>query len=351
MQDSWPLRGSRPIACRCQAVRLHAIGDRGAVYASITMSLMRVRPLPLRAWDPLGRREGPWSHGWSETMSKPPLYSSGRRRPNSGHPALERAMLALRMQRPEEAEQLASGVLKSERGNVLAGQILGRALMMQNRAAEAIAPLERTARRSNDSATETLLATALAATGRRDEALEQLRKTTARRPPFALAFLEHGGLLSKMGRLDEAAVVLESGLALAPAAAADLRLELGFVHLKRNRRAGARALFLQVLAAMPERHDALLALAKVMALDGEYAGAADRYRRALAVRPDDIVTRNNLGICLLEIGERDAGEASLRVATRGSARIAGPAITALAAASHGRFFLRPSAVAKFLRVE
>ena len=74
-------------------------------------------------------------------------------------------------------------------------------------------------------------------------------------------------------------------------------MELGFVRLKRNHRAAARALFLQVGAAAPERHDALLALAKVMALDGEYADAADLYRRALGLRSDDAVTRSNLGAC------------------------------------------------------
>jgi hypothetical protein len=41
----------------------------------------------------------------------------------------------------------------------------------------------------------------------------------------------------------------------------------------------------------------------------------------------------------------------LRAATRGVAQLAGPAIIALSAAPHGRFFLRPSAAAKFLRVE
>ena len=61
--------------------------------------------------------------------------------------------------------------------------------------------------------------------------------------------------------------------------------------------------------------------------------------------------RNGLGICLLEMGERDAGEASLREAMRGAPHMAGQAITTLAAASHGRFFLRPSAASKFLRVE
>jgi Tfp pilus assembly protein PilF len=131
----------------------------------------------------------------------------------------------------------------------------------------------------------------------------------------------------------------------------DLRMELGYVHLKRNDRARARAIFLQVLAASPERYDVLPALARVMGLDGEYAAAADLFRRALGLRPDDAVTRTSLGACLLEMGERDAGEAALRVAARTAPQMAGQAITSLAAASHGRFFLRPSEVAKFLRSE
>ncbi|MEA2896869.1 MAG: hypothetical protein QOJ84_2484 [Bradyrhizobium sp.] len=279
--------------------------------------------------------------------NRPPPPST--KRANSGSP-LESAVLALRMQRPQEAERLAAGILKSNRGNVLAAQVLGRALLMQNRAAEAIVPLERAMRRGDDPAIETELAIALAAVGRHDEALDRLRRTTSRRPPFPPAFLEYGGQLAKIGRLDESIAVLESGLALAPEMV-DLRMELGFVHLKRNDRAKARTLFVQVLAASPERHDVLPALAKVMALDGEYAAAAELFRRALGLRPDDAVTRNNLAACLLEMGERDAGEAMLRAAVRSGPQMAGLAITSLAAASHGRFFLRPSAVAKFLRAE
>jgi Flp pilus assembly protein TadD len=283
-------------------------------------------------------------------MSKHPPRPSGPGRPNSGNHALESAVFALRMQRPHEAERLASGVLKSDRGNLLAVQVLGRALLMQNRADEAIVPLEKAARRSDDPAIETLLAGALAAAGRRDEALDQLRRTTSRRPPFPPAFLERAGQLAKHGRFDEAIAVLESAIELTPEAL-DLRMELGFVHLKCNNRTKARAAFSQVLAEAPERHDALAALAKVMALDGEYAAAADMFRRALGLRPDDAVTRNSLGVCLLEMGERDAGEANLRAVAGSTPQMAGQAITSLAAASHGRFFLRPSAAAKFLRVE
>jgi tetratricopeptide (TPR) repeat protein len=283
-------------------------------------------------------------------MSKrPPSLATSQRR-SSSNPALERAIFALRSERPDEAERLAEGVLKSDRGNSLAAQLLGRALLMQNRAVEAVVPLERAVRRSDDPALETLFAAALVAAGRIDEAFDQLRRTTARRPPFSPAFLEHAAQLSRIGLLEEAIAVLEQGLALTPDAL-DLQMELGFVHLKRNDRVAARALFVQVRAAAPERHDVLLALAKVMALDGEYAAAADLYRRALGLRPDDAMTRNNLGSCQLEMGQREAGEASLRAVASGAPQLAGMAITSLAAASHGRFFLRPSAAAKFLRVE
>ena len=273
---------------------------------------------------------------------------SPHERPSTINEALERTAHALRMQRPAEAERLASDVLKSNRTNILAARLLGEALLLQDRPQEAINPLQRAARRSQDPAIETLLARALANSGRGDEALDRLRQATARRPPYPLAFLELGDQLGKIGRFDEALAVFEDGLALTPDAAV-LRIGLGFLHLNRNDRARARSLFLAVRVAAPERHDALVALALVMTLDGEYAAGADLYRRALDLRPDDAMTRVRLGKCLLEMGERKAGEAVLRVAVGGVAQRTGPAIMALAATPHGRFFLRPSAAAKFLQ--
>jgi tetratricopeptide (TPR) repeat protein len=271
-------------------------------------------------------------------------------RPSTIAEALERAALAIREQRLAEAERLAADVVRSSRGNVPAAQLLGQALLLQGRPQEAIDPLQRAARRSHDPAIETLLARALAETGRGEAALDQLRQATARRPPYPLAFLELGDQLGKLGRFDEALAVFESGLALNPDAAV-LRVGLGYLHLHRNDRASARALFLAVRDAAPERHDALVALANAMALDGDYAGAAELYRHALARRPDDAMTRISLGKCLLEMGERDDGEAALRAAARGSPRMVGPALAALAATAHGRFFLTPGAAAKFLRAE
>lgn len=271
-------------------------------------------------------------------------------RPRTADEAFERAVLAFRMQRPDEAERLAADVLKSNPGDVRAAWVLGQVLLAQGRSEDAIDPLRRAVRRGQDPAIETLLARALANLGQAGEALDLLRKATARRPGFELAFLELGDQLAKAARVDEAIAVYEGGLAVIPDSAA-LRMGLGYLHLNRNDRRRARGLFLQVRGAAPERHDARLALANVLLLDGQYAAAADLYRLALDLRPDDPMTRISLGKCLLELGERDQGEAALRAVTRGEAQMAGLAITALAASQHGRFFLRPSAVAKFLQVE
>ncbi len=256
----------------------------------------------------------------------------------------------MRTQRPAEAERLAAGVLDTDRANPHAAQILGTALLLQGRAADAIERLSDVARRSGDPAVETLLARALAAAGRRDEASAQLRQATERRPPYPLAFLELGEALGTSGRPREGIAVLEAGLARIPAADG-LRIALGYLHLQCNDRAAARGCFEKVRRAAPGRGDAMVGLAKVMALDGEHAAAAELYRRALALRPDDVGSGLGLAKSLLELGEREAGEAALRTSIRGSDQLAGLALGALTASSHGRFFLRPSAGRRFLEVK
>jgi tetratricopeptide (TPR) repeat protein len=273
--------------------------------------------------------------------------SSKPERPGVADQTLQRAALALQMQRPDEAERLAAAVFKANRGNVAAAALLGRALMLQNRFDEAIAPLQKAARRGVDLAADTLLATAFAATGRREDALDLLRQAITRRPAFPPAFLEYSSQLASDGKIDEAIAVLEQGLALAPGIV-ELQLRLATLHIGRNARASARAMLQQAATTAPARHDVLAELARVMVLDGDYAAAVDVFRRALALRPDDATTRANLGICLMEMGERAAGEASLREAAHNRPDMTGRAIMSLAASSHGRFFLRPSAAAKFL---
>ena len=272
---------------------------------------------------------------------------SSLRVPDSGRPgpALEAAAAARPAGRFDEAERLAAPMAAA---HATAAQILGIARLSLGRPADAIGPLSAAAGQGRDPAIETWLARALAADGRRDEALDQWRRASERRPAYPPAFLELADALSASGHLDEAAAALEAGLALLPAADG-FRVALGYVHLKRNDRAGARKAFEHVRRAAPSRQDAMVGLAQVLSLDGDYARAAELYRRALAIRPDNVGARIGLGRCLLEAGDRPAGEAALRQAVQEAPEVSGPAILALSAVPHGRIFLRRSAAQAFLR--
>jgi tetratricopeptide (TPR) repeat protein len=263
---------------------------------------------------------------------------------------LERASLALRMQRFAEAEQLASELLRASRTDRAGLVILARALLAQNRAEEAVAPLERAARRGADAEIETLLGASLGGVGRGADAIDQLRQAITRRPVFLPAFHELAGQLARSGEVDDAIGVLDDALKIAPGSA-HVQLDLARLHMLRNERQRARVLLAAAREAAPANSDVLIELARVMLLDGEYAGAADVYRQALAQRPDDSLTRAELAAALLELGDRGAGEATLQAVFRGRPQMFGRSTHAMAASSHGRFFFRPSAAARFLKGE
>ena len=122
--------------------------------------------------------------------------------------------MALRTNHFSRAEQLAEKILKSNRTDRHAVLILAHALLGQNRTAEAIAPLERMARRGSDGEVETLLGAALCNSARRADGIAQLRETAARRPAYLPAFQELAGQLAKAGQFDEAIGAIEEALAL-----------------------------------------------------------------------------------------------------------------------------------------
>lgn len=255
--------------------------------------------------------------------------------------------MALQMRQFDRAEHLAAEILKSSRTDRNAVLILAHALIAQSRASEAIVPLERVARRGSDAEIETLLGAALCGSGRSADGIAQLQRTAARRPPYLPAFQEFAGQLAKAGKLDEAIRVIEDGLALAPESI-DLKLDLGRLFLQNTEPAKARDILMVARDAAPGRPDVLMEFARSLQLSKEYAAAADAFRHALALNPEDTFARANLAACLLEMGQREGGEAALRSVLRGRPEFLGRAAYVLAASSHGRFFFRRSAAAKFL---
>lgn len=262
--------------------------------------------------------------------------------------ALQRAIVALNGQRPQEAERIAGELLKADPRHAGALYVFGRALLMQGRAEDAIAPLETAARGRRDPEIETQLAVALRQVGRSEDAFSRFKHATKRQPPYAPAFQELGSLLVSMQRYDEAIETLNRGRAIAPMMP-QLSIQLGYIFLSQRNCDDAKTAFARALDITPGSPEALFGIAKAHQEIGENEAAASYFRQCLRSRPDDASAWLNLGHCLLELGELDAGYDCFRTAARGGPTRYGLALGSLAAAARGRFWLKPSDAARFLR--
>jgi tetratricopeptide (TPR) repeat protein len=220
--------------------------------------------------------------------------------------------------------------------------------VMQGRPLDAIAPLEDAARGRHDAQSDTMLAIALRQAGRAEEAYSRLKRTTKRQPPYAAAFLELGRLLASMERHAEAAEALVRGVEVAPMMP-EMSIQLGYVLLRRRNFGGAKAAFARALSIVPDSPDALFGIAQAHQEDGESQAAADYFRRYLIVSPGDQTAWVRLGLCLLALGQRDAGHDCFRTVARRDSKGFGNALSSLVKSSRGRFWLKPSDAARFLR--
>lgn len=266
----------------------------------------------------------------------------------SGSDALQRAMYALDGGRPQEAERLAAELLRADPHHARALYVRGCALVMQGRAAEAIASLEAAARGRHDAEIDTMLAIALRQAGRNEDALRRLKLAAKRRPPYAVAFKELGFLLVSMGRYDAAIEALNRGIEIAPMMP-QLFIQLGYAHFSRRDFADARTAFARALEILPDAPDALFGIARAHQEVGKNEQAIEYFRRYLVGSRGDQNAWLHLGNCLLETGQLEAGYDCFRSAGRGGAKQYGQALISLAAAARGRFWLKPSAAARFMR--
>jgi tetratricopeptide (TPR) repeat protein len=281
-------------------------------------------------------------------MTSKPGHPLSRGGASGGDVALQRAMIALNGGHPTDAGRIAADVLKTNPRNVLALQVLTNALLVQNRIADAIAPLEVATRGNHDPQIETMLGIVLRQVGRIEDALSWLGRAIKRRPPHAQAFYELGCLLSFLNRDDEAVEAFNRGLDVAPLMP-QLSVQLGYVLLRRKRHAEAKIAFGRALANSAGSPEALFGLAKAHQAEGDNAAAAGYFRQCLMSRPNDADMCLQLGYCLLDLGDRAAGYECFRTATRGDPQNYGNALAALVKSGRGRFWLKPSEAAQYFR--
>jgi Flp pilus assembly protein TadD len=272
-------------------------------------------------------------------------------RPHQGASEIEAelqwASAAIGRGQPHDAERLARNVLGRLPQHPTALHLLGCALLLQGHPRQAVAPLERAARASQDPTIETQLAIALRQSGRTDDALIRLRRATKRRPAYPAAFHELGFVLFSSGRVDEAIAVIAQGLELAPRMP-ELSILLGGIHHAGRDRGKAKAAYAQALAVAPEHAGAHYGMGVVLFDDGEFLLAAEHLERSVAANPADAQAQLKLGACLLELGRSDEALGRLRTVTRSEPHLYGVALKVVSSSSRGRFWLRPSSAAKDL---
>lgn len=261
---------------------------------------------------------------------------------------LQRASAAIQHNRPDEAERLARQVLHEDAGELTALHLLGCALLVQRRPAEAVEPLEAAARGRRDSTIETQLAIALRQTGRIEDALAKLKRAIKREPPCPAAFHELGSLLFSLERFDDAAVVVQQGMRAAPWML-ELPVLLGGILGARRDRAGAKAAYAGALTVAPDHPAAHFGMGCVLQDEADFANAAQHFRQALRADPHDAQARLRIAACLLELGQADDALSFLQTAVRAVPQAYGAALKIVSSSARGRFWLRPSAAARVLR--
>lgn len=263
--------------------------------------------------------------------------------------ALRAGWVAFESRGLDEAQRIACDVLTRHPQHAGALHLLGVILLVQKRPREAVGPLAEAARGTMNPVLETHYALALRDVGRRDEAIDWLRRAMSRKPVFAAAFHELGLILCGIRRYDDAEAVLKQGIELAPDVA-ELSVELGGVYIFRAEPGKARVAFARALALAPDHVRALHGCGTALLFEGEFERAAAQFRQVLARNPGHVRARLDLAHCLLELGRFDAGVAELRIAVRSSPQLYGSALKVLVSSRRGRLWLKPSKAASFLQI-
>jgi len=253
---------------------------------------------------------------------------------------------ALRSGRVAEAHDLARNLLARHPRNPDALELFGITLLAQNKASEAIAPLQDAARVRPGAIVETHLGRALRQAGRIAEALTVLQQASERQPPVSDAFFELGTLLYEKRRFAEAEAVLSRGMAVAPAP--QLSFVLGTIFLERGDFEEASASFARALAANPRHPSVLCGLGRAQMARGELERALENFRQAMANNPSEGRARFLTAQCLFELGRPTEAMECLRALVAWAPQSFGGALKTCVEAGKGRFWLKRSAAAKAL---
>jgi tetratricopeptide (TPR) repeat protein len=191
---------------------------------------------------------------------------------------------------------------------------VGLLLFKQNKAAEAVAPLEQAVKLGAQPAAvaQMLLGNAYLATDRPEEALAALRAADPNQfyTQFGLGFA-HLALY----RNEEALAAFTAALRIQPASPEAL-VGLGNVQTRLLRYREADDAFARALSVKPDSVEALLGRAVLDYYQGRYPVLVETTRQAVRVAPDNVAAQTLLGAALATTGDMAGGLRATREALR-----------------------------------
>lgn len=166
-----------------------------------------------------------------------------------------------------------------------------------------------------------MVATALAAEGRADEALKHHEESVRLQPQEPKAYFSHGTALLRAGRIDEALHRFEETLRLNPDHV-DAHNNYGLALRQIGRLAEAITHFQKAIDLSPDSAPLHNNLGVAFGIAGRLPEAVAQFAQALALNPDYAEAHNNLGYAFRQRGQLDQAAAHFRDALRLSPRYA-----------------------------
>lgn len=209
---------------------------------------------------------------------------------------------------------LWSAAAGREPGAWLARNNLGRVLLNEGRAEEALAELGAAVRLEPSSAeVRANLGDALERSGRRTEALAQYREAVSIEPRFAGGHYDLGRALLESGRAEEAAGQFRAALGIDPEHAA-AHNNLGLALARLGRLPEAMDEYRAALRISPGMPEAQLNLGNACFKLGRLEEAVDHYRAALRQDPRYAAAHSNLAAALQALGRMGEARSELEAA-------------------------------------
>jgi tetratricopeptide (TPR) repeat protein len=190
--------------------------------------------------------------------------------------------------------------------------VLGDNLRLAGRTAEAVAVLERTAKRNPKFAQPWLSLAALRVKENRlEDAAEAYERVLSVTPDHAEALRGLGDLALMKGEVEEAAERYARVVEADPADAGALS-KLGVTRMRVGRVEEGIALFTKAVEREPKNAEALLYLAGALAANGRPAEAVPYFERALAAGERSTMILNGLGLTRLSLGDQRGARAAFQ---------------------------------------